>query len=345
MTNLHITDVALGGKGVGRIEGKAVFVPYVIDGEMVSARVLREHKKFIEAELETVQLASSHRVEPSCPYFGRCGGCVYQHIDYEHQLTIKARQVKQTLARIGRIANAPMRPIMASPLPYEYRNRITVHARDGQIGFFERESNALLDIEFCPISSSDVNARLTELRAQRPRDGHYTLRAENGRRVFTQTNSAVATLMLDLVDRLLESSSGTLIDAYCGAGFFARRLRSRFERVIGIDWDGHAISAAKEEAAPNEEYIAGNVEEELTRWLQNADALVVDPPAAGLSHGVREAIAKHCPPRVIYISCNPATLARDLSTLKESTSINSITPLDMFPQTAEIEVVAELSPT
>ena len=77
---LQITDVAFGGKGVARTDGKAVFVPYVIDGESVSASITREHKKFLEAELEAILTASPHRVEPRCPYFGRCGGCVYQHM-------------------------------------------------------------------------------------------------------------------------------------------------------------------------------------------------------------------------------------------------------------------------
>jgi 23S rRNA (uracil1939-C5)-methyltransferase len=339
---LQITDIAFGGKGVGRIDGKAVFVPYVIDGETVSARIEREHKKFIEAELETVEVASPHRVQPRCPYFGRCGGCVYQHIDYQHQLAIKSRQVEQTLARIGGISDAPMRPIIPSPLPYEYRNRITVHARDGVIGFFRRESNSLLDIEHCPISSAKVNARLADLRAQNPREGHYTLREHDGAQIFTQANDTVAALMLDLVEHLLESSHGTLIDAYCGAGFFSKPLRPRFDKIIGIDWDRHAIAAAEENAASNEKYVAGDVEKELERCLENSDALIVDPPAAGLRKGVRDAIVQHQPAHVIYVSCNPATLARDLAGLKKSYAIDSITPLDMFPQTAEIEVAVHL---
>src|SRR5437762_12934679 len=122
VANLDVTDIAFGGKGVGRVDGKAVFVPLVIDGEKVSVRLVREHKKFVEAQLETVQTRSPHRVEPRCPYFGRCGGCAYQHIDYEHQLALKSPQVEQTLLRIGGIANAPVRPIIASPLAYSYRN-------------------------------------------------------------------------------------------------------------------------------------------------------------------------------------------------------------------------------
>jgi tRNA/tmRNA/rRNA uracil-C5-methylase (TrmA/RlmC/RlmD family) len=350
---LQIVDVAFGGKGVARANGKAVFVPYVIDGETVSAGITREQKKFLGAELESIVTASPHRVEPRCPYFGRCGGCVYQHIDYEHQLALKWRQVKETLRRIGGLNEPPMRPLIPSPVEYEYRNRITVHVRDGVAGFFRRESNKLLDIERCPIALNEVNAQLAELRRSRPRDGHYTLRASAAPRVFTQANDAVAAAMLDLVDRLLGPATGTLIDAYCGAGFFSKRLRGRFEKVIGIDWDQHAIAAARENANENETYVAADVEAELGARLRSIvtpshegnSAVVVDPPATGLSKMILETLIEQQPTQLIYVSCNPATLARDLARLKNSFSIDSITPLDMFPQTAEIECVAHLEMT
>jgi tRNA/tmRNA/rRNA uracil-C5-methylase (TrmA/RlmC/RlmD family) len=348
---LQVTDVAFGGKGVARANGKAVFVPYVVDGETVSANITREHKKFLEAELESIVTASPHRVEPRCPYFRRCGGCVYQHIGYEHQLALKWRQVKETLRRIGGLQDPPMRPFIPSPIEYEYRNRITVHVRDGVIGFFRRESNKLLDIERCPIALNEVNAQLVELRGSRPREGHYALRASVGPRVFTQANEAVAAAMLDLVDRLLGSATGTLIDAYCGAGFFSKRLRTRFGKVIGIDWDEHAVAAARQDAGENEMYIAADVEAELGARLRSLasasreenNALIVDPPATGLSKMILQTLIERQPTQLIYVSCNPATLARDLAALKESFRIDSITPLDMFPQTAEIECVAHLA--
>jgi 23S rRNA (uracil1939-C5)-methyltransferase len=343
---LTIQDVAFGGKGVGRIRGKAVFVPYVIDGEVVSARVLREHKKFLEAELETLLASSPHRVEPRCPYFGRCGGCVYQHIEYDHQLALKWRQLKETLRRIGKLENAPMRPFIPSPLDYGYRNRITVHVDDGVIGFFRRESNTLLDIEHCPIASAEVNAQLAQLRRTRPRDGHYTLRAHDGPRIFVQANDAVGSSLLDLVERIA-ASADLLIDGYCGAGFFSKRLRSRFRKVIGIDWDQHAIAVAQRDAQPNEEYIAGNIETELPRFLQENEesaVVILDPPAVGLTDSIRHALRVHPPAQLIYISCNPGTLARDLAAMEKMFHCESVTPLDMFPQTAEIEVIVELSP-
>jgi tRNA/tmRNA/rRNA uracil-C5-methylase (TrmA/RlmC/RlmD family) len=356
VVDLKIEDIAFGGKGVGREQGKAIFVPYTIEGELVSAEIVREKKQFAEAELAEVKESSPHRVTPECPYFGRCGGCAYQHIDYEHQLAVKWRQVRDLLQRIGKLKDIPMRPIIPSPRRYEYRNRITVHVQDGVIGFFRRDSHRLVDIEHCPISCDEVNRALRELRGRDPRDGHYTLRVSSGPRVFSQTNIEVADALRDLIVDLVPPNQDLLIDAYCGAGFFAKSLLNKFERVIGIDWDKFAITAAKENATEKETYIAGNVEEELarsdrflafeggTRRLGSRCSLtlIVDPPAMGLSANVRRAILDLSPATLIYVSCNPATLARDLKELREKFTVNSVTPLDMFPQTAEIEVAVHL---
>ncbi|PYL13966.1 MAG: hypothetical protein DMF46_09760 [Verrucomicrobia bacterium] len=362
IVDLKIEDVAFGGKGVGRENGKAVFVPFTIDGEMISAQITREKKQFAEAEVVDLQERSPHRVNPECPYFGRCGGCSYQHIDYEHQLATKWRQVRDVLQRIGKFKDIPMRPIIPSPISYAYRNRITVHAQDGVIGFFRRDSHRLIDIERCPISLDEVNQALTELRARAPRDGHYTLRAQSGPRVFSQANDAVANALRDLIARLIPGDQELLIDAYCGAGFFAKALLDKFERIIGIDWDKFAIAAAMENATGKENYIVGDVDVELKRLLQidgveaavsaairggiagdtPATTVIVDPPATGLTENVRQALIDAAPATLIYVSCNPPTLARDLAELQQSFTIDSVTPLDMFPQTAEIEVAVHL---
>lgn len=357
VVDLRIEDVAFGGKGVAREQGKAVFVPYTIEGELVSAEIVREKKQFAEAELVEVTQSSQNRVAPQCPYFGRCGGCAYQHIDYQHQLAIKWRQVRDALQRIGKLKDVPMRPIIPSARHYAYRNRITVHAQDGVIGFFRRDSHRLIDIERCPISRDEVNHALAELREQKHvRDGHYTLRAAYEPRVFSQINDEVAQALRDLVVDLVPPNQDLLIDAYSGAGLFAKALLDKFERVIGIDWDRFAIAAAKQNASEKETYIAGDVESELTRsdgffavegemrQLESRRSLtiIIDPPATGLTDGVRKAITDLAPATLIYVSCNPPTLARDLKELQHRFGINSITPLDMFPQTAEIEVVVHL---
>ena len=345
IVDLKIEDVAFGGKGVAREQGKAVFVPYTIEGELVSAEVVREKKQFAEADLAEVKERSPRRVEPQCPYYGRCGGCAYQHISYEHQLAIKWRQVRDALERIGKLKDVPMRPIVPSPKQYAYRNRITVHAQDAVIGFFRRDSHRLIDIERCPISNDEVNRALTELRAQpNVRDGHYTLRARSERRVFAQTNDQVGDALRALVVDLVPSSQELLVDAYCSAGFFAKALVDKFERVIGIDWDKFAIAAARENATAKETYIVSAVEEALrSSAFPGSSTVIIDPPASGLSLSVRQAIVDLAPAALIYVSCNPPTLARDLRELQEKFTIESVTPLDMFPQTAEIEVAVQLS--
>ncbi len=353
LVDLKIEDVAFGGKGVAREQGKAVFVPYTIEGELVSAEIVREKKQFAEADLVEVKQSSPNRVAPECPYFGRCGGCAYQHIDYQHQLAIKWRQVRDALQRIGKLKDVPMRPIIPSPRQYAYRNRITVHAQDGVIGFFWRDSHRLLGIERCPISRDEVNHALAALRAKEyVRDGHYTLRTASEPRVFSQINDEVAQALRDLIIDLVPPNQDLLIDAYCGAGFFGKALLDKFLRVIGIDWDRFAIVAAKQNASEKETYIAGDVEQELggrvfaiaSRRLESRHSmtLIIDPPATGLTEGVRKAISDLAPETLIYVSCNPPTLARDLKELQQRFAINSITPLDMFPQTAEIEVLAHL---
>src|SRR6266404_4601955 len=362
VVDLKIEDIAFGGKGVAREQGKAVFVPYTIESELVSAEIVREKKQFAEAELVEVKQASPDRVEPQCPYFGRCGGCAYQHISYEHQLAIKWRQVLDSLQRIGKLKNVPMRPIIASPKQYGYRNRITVHAQEGVIGFFRHASHRLIDIEHCPISSDEVNGALADLRSQpRVRDGHYTLRTSGSARMFSQINDEVASVLRDLVVNLVPPNQELLVDAYCGAGLFAKALLDKFEQVIGIDWDKFAIAAAKKNATAKETYIAGEVETELekvgavhpnrprandvhTGRLRSIapTTIIVDPPATGLSADVRKAIINLAPTTLIYVSCNPPTLARDLRELREKFTIDSVTPLDMFPQTAEIEVLVYL---
>ncbi|MEP6698940.1 MAG: class I SAM-dependent RNA methyltransferase [Verrucomicrobiota bacterium] len=343
---LIIHDDAFGGKGVARLEGKAVFVPFTIAGERVRAAITREKKQFAEAELVDVLESSANRVTPACPYFGRCGGCSYQHISYEHQLAIKERQVRDVLQRIGKFTDVPMRKIIPSPLPYGYRNRITVHAQDNVVGFYRRDVHELIDITRCPIARDEVNHALAELRAQRVRDGHYTLRAHSGPRVFAQTNDAVAEALAVLIANIFSDTETLLIDAYCGAGFFSKSLTKRFQRIVGLDWDRFAIASAQKNAAPNETYIAGDVGTELRSLLGQNDsastALIVDPPATGLSAEVRRGITAAPPRTMIYVSCNPPTLARDLKELRESFTIESVTPLDMFPQTAEIEVAVHL---
>jgi 23S rRNA (uracil1939-C5)-methyltransferase len=341
-----VEDVAFGGNGVARHDGKAVFIPFTIDGEHVSARITREKKKFAEGELRAVLDPSPHRVKPECPYFENCGGCSYQHISYAHQLEIKSKQVEQTLRRVGRLEKVPMSPIIPSPLPYGYRNRIRMHIEDGRVGFYAHGSHELIDIKSCSIASAEVNEGLARLRSRAVYDGDYTVSENTGGRFFEQTNNAVAQEMLDLASRLVKQGQSLLVDAYCGAGFFAKHLAPHFERVIGIEANDMAVEHARKSALPNESYMAGEVELHLPGAFTGEDlartTVILDPPAIGISRRAADFILAAQPSEIIYVSCNPATLARDLALLGGAYQLLSVTPLDMFPQTAEIEVMAHL---
>lgn len=344
--HLTIEDIAFGGKGVARHEGKVIFIPFTISGEVVDAEVTRSKKRFAEAELVSVEKSSPFRVQPGCVYYQRCGGCTYQHIAYQEQLAIKSRQVEQTLLRVGRLKEVPMRPIIPSPKHYGYRNRIRVHVAGGETGFYARESSNLLDIESCPIAAPAVNVALSNLRSKALPEGDYTVTEGGKGSYFRQTNEEVAAAMLAHVRSLLTNSRKNLIDAYCGAGFFAKGLCDRFEQVIGIEENAFAVEAARHSAGSKETYIAGDVAEKLLGAFSGLQAdstvLIIDPPAAGVTEQVASAILEFKPAEIVYVSCNPATLARDLTTLLPNYRILSVTPCDMFPQTAEIEVVVHL---
>lgn len=349
VVELEIVDLAFGGAGVARHEGKVYFVPFTAPGDRVRAQVRRAKKSFVEADLVEVLQPSADRVEPRCPYFGRCGGCAYQHLAYERQLEAKQRQVEQTLRRVGRLAAVPMEPIVPSPKQYHFRNRIRVHVQNGQAGFYAHRSHQLVPIAQCPISEPAVNEALHDLRRRAVRDGDYTVIGKDRGAFFEQTNDGVAAELVSLVESWLWAGQKTLVDAYCGAGFFAHRLASRFTEAVGIEENEHAVAHARRQAGENERYLAGDVAVLLGDVLTGADlaktTLVLDPPAAGLAPRVVEMILVNPPAQLIYVSCDPATLARDLGLLTKRYELEVVRPLDMFPQTAEVEVAARLRVT
>jgi 23S rRNA (uracil1939-C5)-methyltransferase len=344
---LRIEDIAFGGKGVARADGLVVFVPFTAPGETVTARIVRTKKKFAEAQLIEVLSPSPDRVQPRCPYFAVCGGCVYQHLRYEAQLALKSTQVEQTLRRVGKIDPVPMRPIFGSVNPWGYRNRIRVHRAEGVTGFFRFESRELVDVEQCAIAKPEVNKALRRLRQSRTEDGDYSLRAPGGAGpFFEQTNEQVTAALVLLLDETLKKSQALLVDAFCGGGRFARALANHAEKLVGIETNGAAIEYARKAAGPREQYVQGDVAQHLGDILASHDSsratVLLDPPAEGLSARVVDLLLAGEPAEIAYVSCNPATLARDLSILARSYRLESVTPLDMFPHTAEVEVFAHL---
>ncbi len=337
-----IDRVAFGGQGVGRLPGgKVCFVPFTLPGEKVCVRIRRELKTYAEGELTRIVEASPERVKPACPVFGRCGGCQYQHATYPRQLAMKRDQVVDALRRIGGFPDPPVAETLASPHEFHYRNRITVHAKDGKIGFYGPKSRSLIEVATCPIASVPVNTQLTTLLADKPQDGEYTLREPSPFRGFRQVNDAVAAQLLDVTAEMLEPGGPLVVDAYCGAGFFAKRLRKHFEMVIGIEWSSDAVRAARAGAGAGEIYLLGDVKRHLPAALKAAPpadtAVILDPPAEGCDSVIIDLLRERAPRRIVYVSCNPSTLARDLKRLGSGFRLDRVVPIDMFPQTAEIE--------
>lgn len=334
---LEITDVAFGGDGVARHEGRVVFIPLTAPGDTVEARVVSERKGFLRAEVERVLTPSPDREEPGCRHFGRCGGCCYQHMRYEAQLAMKQRQVREALARIGKIPDARVEPIVPSPQPYGYRNRIAVHAAGGVVGFWSRDGATLVDVERCPIASDEVNSRLGDLRERVPSEGHFSLR-ERGlpRSGFAQSNRFLRDALRDAVAAALAPGGESLFEGFCGSGFFTVALAESFREVEACDVDARLLRDAPR--SPNITWRCGSAEEWLVR--SKADAVLLDPPREGLSRGVIDALVKRSPARLVYVSCDPATLARDAARLAGALRLESVRPIDLFPQTAQIECVA-----
>ena len=351
---MEINDIGFGGRGVGRVDGMACFVPGVIEGEKVRIKIAKVKSRMMEAWLLEVLEPSPYRIEAPCPVFLQCGGCSYQHIDYPHQLHIKETQLREALRRLGGMIDPPVAAMIPSPEPYGYRNRIAIHVRDGKAGFFAEGSNRVVPVSKCLIASPEVDAGFQDLLKERPRDGDYLIGEKKRYGGFRQVNNAVAEILKKTVREAVRPSdeanpiSGLLVDAYCGAGFFAHELQSLFTKVIGIERSIASVAMASRQAAENEEYLAGDVELKLGEALGAGNSeetvLLLDPPSEGLAELATEAILNKPPARIVYVSCNPATLARDAKRLAERYRIIQVTPLDMFPQTAEIESVSVFEP-
>jgi len=363
---LTITDVAFGGEGVGRIEQFVVFVPFVIIGEEVEAEITEVKKQFARARLLRVVRPAATRVSPRCAYFGECGGCQYQHVEYATQLEWKRKQVAGLMERIGGFSPDCVNAVVPSPAPYGYRNRVMVRSQWDKtkqalnIGFIRADSRLVVDIDECQIAEPALNEQLRHVRATPPAKGglKVVLRIapegwEVPRDSFFQNNFFILPKLIETVrERVRDAGSRFLVDAFCGVGFFAIELADAVEAFIGVEIDHAAILAAKRNAAArgraNGQFLEGNAEALLpailTRFDAAATTVVIDPPRTGCPASGLEALRRNRPAQVLYISCHPATLARDLNVLcRESVfDLSSVTPLDLFPQTQHVECVADL---
>jgi tRNA/tmRNA/rRNA uracil-C5-methylase (TrmA/RlmC/RlmD family) len=362
---LRIDDIAFGGEGVGRVDDFVVFVPFVAPGEWVEAECREVKKRFARARLLRVLEPSPERVTPACRYFGDCGGCQYQHLDYPAQLRIKHKQVCDLFQRIGGFEGALIDPVTPCPQPYGYRNRIMIRSQWDKfkqglnIGFIRTDNRLVVDIEECKIAEPALNGQIQRVRRHPPPKGglKVVLRVaaegwEVPRDSFFQNNYHLLPKLVETVrERLRAGGSRFLIDAYCGVGFFSVELADLVERFAGVEVDPAAIKAARQNALArgktNGEFIAGRAEELVPPMLERVEAgaatLLLDPPRTGCPPEMLQRLVRTPPAQILYVSCHPATLARDLNVLCAGGvyEVSRIMPLDMFPQTQHVECVAD----
>jgi 23S rRNA (uracil1939-C5)-methyltransferase len=366
---LGIERLVAGGDGLARAGGKAVFVPGVLPGETVRARIVEARRDFDRAVLEEVLVASPDRVAPACPIAGRCGGCDWLHIAHARQLELKRGIVEESLRRVGRLEHAV--EIGVEPGPgLRYRSRVQVH-RDGQgrLGYMAARSERVVPAPGCPVAVGPIDAFLAGQAAGPPGLDRFVLFSDGtglavegvddertlavsvrGRRIefsvgcFFQSNLA-------LLDRLASSALDGLegesaVDLYCGVGLFGALLPAGFRRVTAVESSTLAMRFARANIRADEpDLYPVSVEQWLASGAARGrpDAVVVDPPRPGLGPEVRAWLAERKPRQVSYVSCNPVTLSRDLGDLvRAGYGISSLRVLDFYPQTSHIESVARL---
>lgn len=388
-----IEKLIYGGDALARIDGQAVFIPFALPGEEVEIRTSPGRGKALRGFDTRVLSASERRVQPGCEYFGRCGGCQYQHTGCEYQVEQKVAILRETLARLGKIT-VEQEILAIKADPWGYRNRIKLHFEHGKMGYREANSHKLCAIDHCPISSPRLNAVIAVLSdAVKHREWPSFL---SGMEVFTneidvqlhvmETSRPVAkrffswcadiipgfrpdSIAYESHGRKLRISRGTFfqvnrflvdalvqevisdyeghsaIDLYAGAGLFSLPLSQRFESLRAIE----RSAPAYHDLAHNAEQLGRNIaatkaasDEFLAQLEDTPDLIVADPPRAGLTPAVTSSLLRIQAPRIAIVSCDPATLARDLEALRRFYIIRRMTLLDLFPQTYHFETVVHL---
>jgi len=375
------------GQGVGRHDGWVVMVPHVIPGERVRARIFRNFPNYSDADLVELIEPSPERVDPGCPLFRTCGGCQYQHIDYERQLTEKTRQVAELMEKLGGIDHLVERAI-GSPRVYHYRSKITPHYnrpdKDGRqpIGFLQYgRRNQIVDVEQCPIATEAINEALPEARAEARRAGGKKRRQRGGTLLLREVLEGVVTdpqsivservgaltfqfkageffqnnpfILPSMVEHVAaEAAAGGaryLVDAYCGVGLFALSTAGHFTEVAGVEISEPAVRWAQANAKicgiGNARFVIGKAEA-IFRGLKfpaGETAMVIDPPRKGCDASFRQQLMAYRPQRLVYVSCDPATQARDVREFIDGGYVvTRIQPFDLFPHTRHIENVVSL---
>ena len=402
---VKIEKLVYGGAGIGRHQGKVVFVPFSAPGDHLLVKPVEEKKTFIRAEIVRIIKPGSGRTTPVCPHFQRCGGCHWQQLEYSRQLEAKRQILEEILQhRFPQTREIPI-TMKACAQPLEYRSRARVQLRGAgskaSVGFFRCASHTVEDVESCPLLRRSLNEALNSLRQYKlkvdtdasPQEMDMACSEEEGtwatahvgehaiegvttligtgRReevllkrkvgeflysvtatVFFQANDFMVPELVALVGELAkDAGSQSALDLFAGVGLFTLPLARQFSEVIAIE---NSLSACRLCSANAKAAGFGHVRiicADVSSWLESEqaaaqsrfDLIVLDPPRIGAGSGIMEQIRMYAPKTIIYVSCDPQTLARDLSKLSPCEyRIDFVQGLDMFPQTYHFETVVRL---
>lgn len=403
---ITFTTLAYGGEALGRLpDGRAVFVPFALPGEVARIRLSEEKRRYARGELLEVLEPSPERIPSVCTHFGECGGCHYQSLSYEAQLKAKKDILRDQLERIGKLSELPIQPVVPSPDPLHYRNHVQFHlTRDGRLGYHKSRSNEVFPIQECHLPEDQINALWPQLdfeaipeleriglrlgvddevqmilESRDPQPPQLSVEdlpvsvvhiSQFGALVlvgservvievagtpfrvsaasFFQVNTHMAGMMVEhLLSELPRfhrlDQNTTIIDAYCGAGLFSAFLAPHVDRLIGIEVSPSAADdyVSNLDRFDNVEMYEAKVEDVLPQIDAVPQVVIVDPPRAGIDRHALDSFLRLAPDVFVYVSCDPATLARDARRLTDGGyRLKQITPFDMFPQTYHIESIS-----
>ena len=370
-TELLIEKWVYGGEGLARLDGQIALAPFVMPGERVRARIVSHARNMLRATPIEILSPSPARIPAPCPYFGRCGGCHYQHATYEFQLEHKREILRETLRRVGKF-DAPAEIDTIAGEPYGYRNRVQLHVEGARAGYLEAGSHRLCPIEQCPIASPRINQALrenvsghrfsrhvesielftNETELQAPGAERAPLEYRVGEENYRVSRGSFFQVNRFLIERLVERvtlgvQGRSALDLYAGVGLFSLPLGRRFEEVVAVESSAGAhadleYNARRAVLPVRTERVGADVY--LEEISDVPDLIVADPPRAGLSKAAVRELLRLRSPRLVMVSCDPATLGRDLAPLLAAGyRMERLTMVDLFPQTYHIEAVADLA--
>lgn len=383
---VEIIDTAYGGYGVAK-EGKIIFVAHSVEGDVVDISINKENKNFCYANINSIIQPSKHRIKAKCKYAGICGGCVFNHIEYNKQLEIKKSIV---LNSIRNIEYKNKINIIKSPNEH-YRLRVNMIAQNGNIGFYKFNTNEFLNIDECIILKEKLFCKIKNFVNRSNITGNiYAIESNNDKTLsfadIIKQNKNIDTSYFDgitikqkkkikiygidktnyntyfgvvplshksffqsnhyLLDEFQKSAvkyfneyDKNIVELYAGSGFFSVAIKNKLEslnidyKLISSEISSDAVNIAKD-------IIKEDASETLKKINYNVDSLFVDPPREGLDKKVIENIIRIKPKKIIYISCNPMTFARDINLLKDYYELIDLNIIDMFPDTYHIELIS-----